>query len=211
MQQLNFTKQHQQGLFSYLNLVHPYATTAHPLTGLRKELYRYQFHQYLALAAFLTEQLDTFIILKASPYTKKVMADHRSCRSNWQYHFIANDFDGMGIDRGFVRISGHEEEQPLLSQMEMLLSLREFPEDSFGDNVSHISIFGLVQNRWNDLKTFLQQEHPPVLNGFLQQEELFMNILVSKAEGYYHALLIKSPSDIEYRMNAFQNVIAPDN
>ena len=210
MNSFTFSKQ-QQGLFSYVDIVRPNATVRNPLIGLTKELYSYHLNQYLSLAEYLLSGLAKFVMLKATPYIKQAISTDVSCLSNWNYYFLANDFNGLGIDKGFIDTNVYGMQQQYLTMINDLTALKQIPEDNLGDNVSHISFFGLIGHDFNDLKNFLQAEKSPALGDFLQEGELFINILVSKEEGYCHAMLIKSSTDIEDKLDAFQNVIASDN
>ena len=211
MHLFNFAKNCDEGLYSFLDIERPAVTVQDPLAGFEKELYAYRLSQSLSLAEYLLKGLGKYIFIKASPYTREMFTASTPCLSKWHYHLTANDFDGAGIDKAFHRASEIETDQSLLSRVDTLLSLKDFPEDSFGDKLSQLSVFGLFENRWNDLREIVQQEQPPALQDFLRHGELFIHIIVSKTEGFFHAMLIKTRENIENSIQEFQNVIASDN
>lgn len=211
MEKVSFKKEHQHHLYHYLNVLIPYSDTSAPTIRIEKELYSYQFHYYIALAEFLTEHLNKYVILRISPYLANQSFIKEVETVNWKYLLLANDYEGLGIDNGFINIRETSDEEHALFSVGSLLSLRELPEDTFGDKVSNVSVFGLTSNSVSDLQHFLHSAKQPDLSEFLQKGDLFINIISSKQMGYYHSMLIKSNDDIETELDAFQNVIAPDN
>lgn len=212
MEYLVFKKEYQHGLFNYLNVSMPYAATS-ALEGAGKEatLYKYQFHDYLALADYLTSHLEKYIIIRYSPYLSKLSFLNEIEITNWKYEMLSNDRFGLGVDKGFVNVEDLSKEACQLCNITKLLLLTELPEDTFGDTVSWVTIFGLNNNRITALRNFLQSSGPPDLSNFMEKGEVFVNVINSKEEGYYNCLLIKSTDNIEQKLYDFQNVLDPNN
>src|SRR5579875_2205939 len=136
MHLFNFAKNCNEGLYTFLDIERPAMTVQDPLAGFEKELYTYRLSQSISLAEYLLKDLAKFILIKASPYTRQMFTASSPRLSKWHYRLSANDFDGAGIDTGFHTASDIETDQSLLSRVDTLLSLKDFPEDSFGDKLS---------------------------------------------------------------------------
>ena len=132
---------------------------------------------------------------------------------NWKYELLSSDRLGLGVDKGFLGVEeiSTEASTSSLCRVLKLLPLTMLPEDTFGDAVSWISIFGLKSDRETALKMFLQSDGQPVLSDFLQKGEVFVHIINSKEEGFYNSSLIKSKDDIEQIVYSFSAVIDPNN
>lgn len=195
IQSLQFTKQIVQGMYSYLNIEKPNTDGGHTAEQ-RAIAHRAHLDKYLSLTRLLTPGRDNFVIIRRSPHALTAVSAQYSYASDWYYGFIADDFNGMGVDKGFVKVDDHTR-QYLLAYMGDLMSLKSFPEDSLGENYSQITIFALAPGRWVDLRVEMQKLHPPSLREFLRDTERFINILVGKEEGYHHAMLVRSKADIK--------------
>lgn len=208
---VSFRKEMKQGIFYYVNTLQPSITAQMHNAGIQKELYRYQFHYFLALAQYLTECHKRYVLMKYSPNLSKQPFIANLKFTKWKYAILNNDMEGLGIDKGFINIEKNSEEQAVFFLMDTLFHLEKLPEDNFGESTSEVSLFGLAGNKTSDLGDYLQADIQPELSNFLTTKELFIHFAVSKAMGYYHSFLIKSVEDIEERINAFQYVLAPDN
>lgn len=211
MEDIVFKKDCQQGLYSYLNILQPPIISASPVGGTEAILYNYQFHNYIALAEYLTAHLEKYILIRYSPYLLTLPFLKTIETTSWKYIILSNDQYGLGIDKGFLNVKELSEEDVQLCTASKLLPLTELPEDTFGDAISWITIFGLKDNRTTALESFLQSSDTPVLSDFLQKDEVFVHVVNSKEEGYYNSLLIESNDDIEQDLYAFQTVLDPNN
>jgi hypothetical protein len=212
MEHLVFKKEYQHGLFNYLNVSVPYRATS-ALTGAGKEggLYKHQFHYYLALADYLMSHLEKYIIIRYSPYLSKLSFLREIETTHWKYEMVSDDRLGLGVDKGFVNAEDLSKEACQLCYISSLLLLSHLPEDTFGDTVSWVTIFGLNNNRITALRNFLQSPAPPDLSDFMEKGEVFVNVISSKEDAYYNSLLIKSTDDIEQELYSFQNILDPNN
>jgi hypothetical protein len=122
---------------------------------------------------------------------------------------LANDFDGLGVDRGFINIQ--EQQSYILFPIDSLSKLKDWPEDTFGDAYSTISIFGLKEDRKHALIAFLQTLENPQLKDFLQNGELFIDMVIGKEYGFFNSFLIKSKEEIGEEITAFENIVDSSN
>lgn len=153
------------------------------------------FHHYLLLASRLTAGLSCFVLTRYSPYLTEVLTGVQS--TDWHYNVIADDFQGLGADLGFslshkLTNGNSVKEQSAYFPLRDLLTLRSFPEDTFGDKSSHVSIFALKPGSAEDIRSFLNAKRTPYLPELLLGDELFIHISCSKSSGYYDTILIKS-------------------
>jgi hypothetical protein len=206
-----FKKEYHQGVFSYLNILQPPVTAFSPLVGVEPVLYNYEFRTHIALAEYLMSHLDKYMLIRFSPYLSKLPFINIIETINWKYELLASDRLGLGVDKGFLNVKELSKEANSLCAVDNLLPLTTLPEDTFGDAVSWISIFGLKSDKETALKAFLQSVGQPHLTHFLQKGEVFVHIINSKEEGFYHSMLIKSAEDIEEKIYAFQTIIDPNN
>lgn len=211
MEDIVFKKEYQHGLHSYLNVSQPYFAVDIAQNQNKGILYNFQFHNYVALAEYLMSHLNKYVVIRYSPYLSELPFLNEVSRINWKYVLVSNDQAGLGVDKGLLNIKEFSEEEAQLCFVRKLLPLAELPEDTFGDMVSWISIFGLKSDRETALKTFLQSVTQPVLSDFLQKGEMFAHLINSKEEGFYNSLLIKSRDDIEQVLYSFSAVIDPNN
>ncbi|HTN20729.1 MAG TPA: hypothetical protein VL125_09650 [Pelobium sp.] len=207
MQNLLFKKEHRQGIFSYLNTLQPPVTISLPLAGSGLILRSATFQNYIALAEYLMSDLKKYVVIRYSPSLLKLPIVKTIENVRWKYELLSDDHVGLGIDKGFL----NTKEVNSLCVVYSLLPLTGLPEDTFGDAVSWISIFGLKNGRETALKKFMCSDSQPNLFHFLQKEEIFIHITIGKEEGLYHSMLIKSAEEIEESISAFQTVINPNN
>lgn len=75
--------------------------TSFSLEELSGNLIKQKLDTFLAFASSLTEGLENFAIIKFTP----AIEDNSFIKSYdfipWEYEVLANDLDGMGVDRGF--------------------------------------------------------------------------------------------------------------
>jgi hypothetical protein len=184
MEDIVFKKEYQQGIFSYLNISQPPVIVSSPVTDSQAILYKYQFHNYIALAEYLMSHLDKYVLIRHSPYLSKLSFINVIAKVDWKYELLSSDRFGLGVDKGFLSIKEISTEVSSLCRIIKLLPLSELPEDTFGDAVSWISIFGLKSDRETAIKTFMQSDSQPVLSDFLQKGEVFVHSINSKEEGF---------------------------
>ena len=213
MEDIVFKKEYQQGIFSYLNISQPPVTVSLPVTDSQAILYKYEFHNYIALAEYLMSHLEKYLLIRYSPYLLELSFINVIAEVNWKYELLSSDRLGLGVDKGFLGVEeiSTEASTSSLCRVLKLLPLTMLPEDTFGDGVSWIRIFGLKSDRETALKMFLQSDGQPVLSDFLQKGEVFVHIINSKEEGFYNSSLIKSKDDIEQIVYSFSAVIDPNN
>lgn len=207
MQDLLFKKEHHQRIFSYLNILQPAVTNSAPLVGSDPILRSATLQNYVALAEYLMSNLKKYVMIRYSPFLLELPLVKTIKTINWKYELLTSDQLGLGIDKGFL----NTKEVNSLCVADNLLLLTGLPEDTFGDAVSWISIFGLKNSRETALKKFMCSDSQPNLLHFLQKEEIFINITIGKEEGLYHSMLIKSAEEIEESISAFQTLINPNN
>ncbi|RCH56859.1 hypothetical protein DJ568_03110 [Mucilaginibacter hurinus] len=150
-------------------------------------------HIYLSLVQTLREGAAANIVIPFTPYVAEVVGSYQ--RVDLHYELIANDFFGIGVDRGFQRRGEAKNEQMIFSLPDVM-SLRSFPEDSFGDNESAISIFINQASRKVDLLRFLRSTNKVRIEGFLREGEKFIHLTCGKQQGYFDAMVIYAYGDI---------------
>jgi hypothetical protein len=203
MIEITFKETFNDGLFGYL-----YVKEA---VGLQNAVAdKLKFHTYLSLAKRLTTGLECYVITRNSPFLSEVLPVIYLC--DWFYHIQSDDFYGLGIDRGFTQThqltNGQEvKEQAAVFPLNDLLTLQSFPEDTFGDQASHLTIVALKKDCESDLLSFLNTRHVPYLPELLLQDELFIHLSCGKRIGYYDTILIKSVSDRKEKINQAVNMI----
>lgn len=156
-----------------------------------------QLQIYLSLIGSVAKDLEAFIALSFSPYVGEVIKTYLlvECR----YELEANDFFGIGVDKGFQRSSFSQ----MFFSLKDIMTLRSFPEDSLGDKASELSVFLLHKDRKNDLIASLNCKDPFYLNNFLRPGEKFAHLTCGKAQGYFDALLICSNGNITQELEGF--------
>jgi len=200
---ITFKKTFNDGLFGYLYV----QEAVSPRNAVADKL---KFHIYLSLAQLLTAGLECYIITRNSPFLSEVLPVIHL--SDWFYHIQSDDFYGLGIDRGFTQThqltNGQEiKEQAAVFPLNNVLALQSFPEDTFGDKASQLTIMALKKGCENDLLSFLGTRHVPYLPELLLQDELLIHLSCGKYIGYYDTILIKSVADYTEKINQALNVI----
>lgn len=156
-----------------------------------------QLQIYLSLIGSVATDLEAFIALSFSPYVGEVIKTYMliECR----YELEANDFFGIGVDKGFQRSPFSQ----MIFSLKDIMSLRSFPEDSLGDNASELSVFLLHKDRKDDLVASLECKDPLYLNNFLRPGEKFAHLTCGKTQGYFDALIICSNGNITQELEGF--------
>ncbi|NHA05613.1 hypothetical protein G7092_17510 [Mucilaginibacter sp. HC2] len=194
--EITFKQTASEGLFSYL-FVKQAATDNDSARYFR------HLHHYLSLAKQLTSGLNCYILTRYSPFLTDVLKLVHT--TDWHYHLQSDDFEGLGKDLGFSQSnrSGNGnivKEQSAYFPLNDLLTLQSFPEDTFGDTATPITIFALKPGSEQDLHAFLSTQRTPYLPELLLEKELFIHILCGKCSGYYDTVLIKSIRDIAHKI-----------
>jgi hypothetical protein len=189
--EIAFKETFEDGLFSYL-YVKETAGLQNPVAG------KLNFHIYLSLAQRLTTGLECYVITRNSPFLHEVLPEVHL--TEWFYHIQSDDFYGLGVDRGFAhshRLNNGRsvKEQAAVFPLKDVMTLQSFPEDTFGDSASHLTIIALKPGSESELLSFLGTGKVPDLPELLLQKELLIHISCGKAVGYYDTVLIKSMSD----------------
>ena len=63
-----------------------------------------EFQTLLDLASFVTSGQELFALVKYSPLLDSISFIDDYEKVGWDYELLANDFDGMGVDKGFKSI-----------------------------------------------------------------------------------------------------------
>lgn len=142
MVDMPFKKYRKNNLYQYLHVSHRGLETAGTNQTPMTISYQYQFNRCLALAEYLTSDLKKYIIVRYSPDMIRKAFSHSVKLVNWRYDVVSNDCKGLGIDNGFINVMENREEQHVLLRLKSLLQLNDLSEDSFGDKISSLSIFG---------------------------------------------------------------------
>lgn len=170
--------------------------------------YDENFHHYLSLANRLVSDLSCYVLTRYSPFLKEVIPD--ALLTDWHYNVLSDDFRGLGTDLGFslfhrLKNGNSVKEQSAYFPLKDLLTLRSFPEDTFGDKSSHVTIFALKPETENEIRSFLSRKTAPYLPELLLEKELFIHISCSKSLGYYDTILIKSVQNLSSYITVTSN------
>lgn len=172
-----------------------------------------EFQKLLDLASFITSGHELFALVKYSPLLDRTSFATDYEKVSWEYELLANDFDGMGVDKGFESISqqNQNKNQPhkhtkeaVVFPVNSLKELQQLPEEDFADAFSDFNIFALHAGRKKELMELLKEMHQPTLDSFLKEEDVFIHLKKGKAVGYFSALLIKSKKDLEGQLKQYQ-------
>lgn len=223
---ISFKKDYKENIFSYL-----YVSGHQGVVALEKKyveigkaaaqssLSQRGLGFYLAFASFLTAHLQKYVLIRYSPFIKNHPSIEEYYSANWKYQVLANDFDGFGVDKGFIEALDehniiddriHEQKQVLFALKDLKV-MKDWPEDTFGDHSSTITIFGLKEDRKTALVVFLQAQDQPSISQFLYSGELLMNISYGKDFGFFDSFLVKSKEDIEHKIAEFKNIVNAGN
>lgn len=147
---------------------------------------------YLAYVSLLADSQEKFLLIRDSPLLSSFSRIKKRAQVKWKYEVIANDFEGIGIDKGFV----HAKEPHVLMYAADLYSVIDIPEDVFEEDYTSLTVFAISPGRVKLLEEFLNSEAKPQLENFLQDDEVFFNIISGKNYGYFDSVLVKSKTDI---------------
>ncbi|MDX5422200.1 MAG: hypothetical protein LPK14_08100 [Hymenobacteraceae bacterium] len=168
---------------------------------------RDRLNEYLNLATGLAKGKALWLIVRETPETAEYLKQSWAERIRWKYDLIANDTEGLGVDRGFVPVEApysplhHDQGQTnLLFQVSDPSLLLNLSEDALGDVDLHVTVLGLQQETRAVVEK-LKEPHVPQLPKLLEPEDLFMHIVVGKEQGYYDAILIKAQRNMEEALN----------
>ncbi|QEM07072.1 hypothetical protein DIU31_027510 [Mucilaginibacter rubeus] len=194
---ITFNQTSGEGLNNYLFVKQ--TATDHRTTQYYKHL-----HYYLSLAKKLMSGLNCYVLIRYSPFLAEVLPVIYT--TDWHYNLQSDDFQGLGTDLGFSlshRLSNGNvvKEQSVYFPLKDLLTLQSFPEDTFGDTSSSITIFALKSGSEQDLHSFLGTKRIPYLPELLLESELFIHILCGKCSGFYDTISIKSVQSIAHNIN----------
>lgn len=190
---MRFKKLLNDGLFTYL------------FTG-QASAYAHSLHQYLSLAKRLTEGFNCYVLIRRSPFLSEVLP--AVFTTDWHYQVQADDFQGLGTDSGFRRSrllsNGNTvKEKSAFFPLKDLLTLQSFPEDTFGDTESQLSIFGLSTTSERELVSFMRTaSRPPHLSEILRDSELFIHLSCGKSSGHYDSVVINSVRSLDTQLGA---------
>ncbi len=160
-----------------------------------------RLHTYLDWASSLLESHTTYCLLRYTPELVAKPFMDKVTRANWSYKVVANDFAGLGIDKGFEPAAAETDAGvSLLFRLSSPRQLKELPEDMFGDFSSQVSFFGLQNGREESITEFLSSGESPQLSDWLQPAEMFIHVAVGKEQGYYDAFLVKAGTDISRQL-----------
>lgn len=161
-----------------------------------------RLHAYLNWAETLLENCSVYCLIRYSPDLASKPFAENIANAHWMYNVYSNDFEGLGVDKGFEETSANKGTAVncLLCRLSSPQQLKGQSEDAFGDFSSHLSFFGLQEGREADVKQFLSAKETPDLNTWLQPGEVFIHITVGKEQGYYDAFLVKSGSDLSAKL-----------
>jgi hypothetical protein len=115
----------------------------------QKEWDNGEFQKLLELTSSVTSHHELFSLVEYSPLLDTVsFIDHYE-KVSWNYELLANDFDGMGVDRGFKptlqqnqnknQTHKHTKEAAVFV-IKSLKELQQLPEEDFADAFSALSI-----------------------------------------------------------------------
>lgn len=172
------------------------------LMGYRQTLMGAELNSLLSLGEYLAAQKDKYVLIRFSPELQSFCTVDSSAMVNWRYLVLANDFEGLGVDKGFVKT----ESPYALYSPHSLYDVQYLSEDVLEEEYSNITIFGLNRNSKERLRDFLHTDKTPFIQTLLSGNELFINIVCGKAYGFFNSFLAKSRVDLQEEINEFENV-----
>jgi hypothetical protein len=152
-------------------------------------------------------QKEKSLLVRYSPALESFYTIGASSLVNWRYLILANDFEGVGVYKGFVRT----EPTYAFYGTESPYHVEELTEEVLEEEYSNITIFGLNQKSKKRLHALIQTDQTPSIRNFLSDDELFINIVCGKQYGFFNGFLIKSPVDLQRKIEEFENVIDAGN
>ncbi len=210
---LEFKTTHSDGLYSYRFVSgherHAANTSDEEIARLKKSDMQYpstllgtKMSQYMSLASFLLAQKEKYVLLRDAPDLHVQESIRNPLKVTWRYEIIADDFNGTGVDNGFVpsKFPYLVYYSNSLSHVEML------PEEIFEEEYSNVSIFGLTENATQRLRLLFDSPQAPSLKNFLKPGEVFIDLVCGKQYGYFNAFLAKSKNRLDDEFSAFENL-----
>lgn len=161
-----------------------------------------EINSYLHCSCFLMSNLEKYAISALNDLTK----DYELIK--WRYEVLANDFNGVGVDKGFKELTFYNATYPAKG---FFFPFIETVHVSPAFDFTEISIFGMKEERKDDLLHFLRKKEMPHLEDFLKEGEIFIHVVQGKEYGYFNAFLIKSKHDIDEHLVQFFNAIDAGN
>ncbi|PRY08951.1 hypothetical protein CLV24_1191 [Pontibacter ummariensis] len=159
--------------------------------------------RYLRWAAGLAEGKTFWAIIRETPESTRQLEQFQPERIAWKYDVVANDTEGLGVDKGFIPtdtpytpLRYDQSPASLLCQLDDLSLLLNLPENALGDKDAHVSLISLQQNGQGLLEA-LRQHKTPQLHQILDEEDLFLDIKVGKEQQFYDSFLVKAGRDID--------------
>lgn len=139
--------------------------------------------------------LSYFLVAGLEKYALAVIdyPPGNSIVTKWKYELLADDFNGMGVDKGFVDIKSSKDKAMFFE----LPTRLHYTNKTLWNSIFEISIFGLLKNKKKHLMDFIMQQKKPVLKNFLKDEEIFIQIVKRNGYGYFNAVLIKSKKELD--------------
>lgn len=207
---MEFKSYEEGGLFCYLSIETPPLEATLPnqvlSDGSRQEAGNSsrRLRRYLNWAETLAGGKSLWVIIRLTPESAELFGHLQPTGISWKYDVVANDTEGMGIDKGFVPaqapyspLNGDQSQGSLLFRLPDLKALLELPEDVLGDVNSPITVLA-VQGEGSELVAKLkQQDAPPQISSLLGTNDLFIQLAVGKEHGYYDSFLVKANQNIE--------------
>jgi hypothetical protein len=139
------------------------------VNGCPETLMGSKLNQYLSLASFLEAQKEKYFLVRYSPTLESLCTIDASSLVNWRYLVLANDFEGIGVDKGFVKTRSpyafFEASSPYQAE--------KITEDTLEEEYSSITVFALNRNSEERLRRFLQTNDIPSVGNLLSDDEIF--------------------------------------
>lgn len=203
-------KTYKEGpLYCYLSVTSPLAAQAVPGGISAGETIRHaggddkRLAQYIQLAADLSIGKNLWVMIRETPESINHFGHLQPTRISWKYDLIANDTEGLGVDKGFVPVQDsdsplHTEQGQaiLLLQLPELAPLLDLSEDLLGDVASQITLLALQGEENEVVEEFQNKNNPPQLENLLKENDLFINLTIGKEQGYYDTFLMKAGQDL---------------
>ena len=159
-------------------------------------------NMHLSLAAFLVARKEKYIIVRYSPESDSLLKNKYSFTTNWHYVVLADDFNGNGLDNGFVKSAVPY----AVYRIDSPYQAEQLSEDTLEEEYSNVTVMGLKENSMERLRAFLQSDIKPALQIFLDDSEIFINIVCGKQYGFFNSFLAKSRIEIQGEFDKFKSV-----
>lgn len=162
---------------------------------------------YLSFAGFLLAQKQKYALIRDSPEAQLHFSNRKRFDAKWSYNVEANDFNGTGVDKGFMMRKAIY----AVYQVDSPDELENLSEESFEEEYSNITLFGMNRDSEEMLQTILQGRAVPQIDTLMRSDEIFVNIVCGKQYGYFDSILIKSRCDLKNELIGYKNTIDADN